>query len=568
VATVQGILLRHRCEREWQSDNFTDELKDAGLRTPNSLKVVYDVNPGAGGPLVKDKLWFYSAARWQGTQSYIAGLYENKNAGDPTKWAYEPDLSRRAFQPLVQRSFNTRMTWQISPRNKVAVFGEHQYRVWEQLSPTLSYESATKYDFPENELFTEPILDDQQQVAVRRESLRHRPGLERPVSLRRRQPRVHQAASGCVQDPDCGDRAGWSHSDPALPRRRPDGPGTVHPRERLHRLRSGISLVHHRRHAFKVGFLDTFGTRREDYTNIPANVRYRFNNGVPNLITEIATPYGFRSNLGASSGCLRRQVDALAAHAHLGARFDYLNINFPNRALARRTRCRIGTSRFRRTTTWLEGCVSTLGAVYDVFGTGRTAVKFNLGRYVLAQRLTSNYTNLGNPVNAMANSVTRSWNDRGGLGIDGDYIPQCELVNPQGQRGVRHHQRLAVRPTDPQHCVRSRDAAWLEQAPDQWEVEASVQAPADAAGLAWRSATTAGRTQLHGDDNTLTGGVRLHAVQHSGAGRFAPSPAAAGIRWMGSTISTRTKWVRSTTSSPWPRTMGTTRSPGTVWTST
>ena len=45
-----------------------------------------------------------------------------------------------------------------------------------------------------------------------------------------------------------------------------------------------------------------------------------------------------------------------------------------------------------------------LGAVYDLFGTGRTALKVNLGRYVIAQRLTSNYTDLGNPVNAMANS--------------------------------------------------------------------------------------------------------------------------------------------------------------------
>ena len=72
--------------RAGSRDNYTDELKNAGLRTPNSLKVVYDVNPGVGGPIVKDKLWFYSAARWQTTQSYIAGLYENKNAGDPTKW--------------------------------------------------------------------------------------------------------------------------------------------------------------------------------------------------------------------------------------------------------------------------------------------------------------------------------------------------------------------------------------------------------------------------------------------------------------------------------------------------
>ena len=53
----------------FQADNYTQELQDAGLRTPNSIKLVYDVNPGGGGPIVKDKLWFYSAARWQTTQT-------------------------------------------------------------------------------------------------------------------------------------------------------------------------------------------------------------------------------------------------------------------------------------------------------------------------------------------------------------------------------------------------------------------------------------------------------------------------------------------------------------------
>ena len=62
------------------------------------------MNPGVGGPIIKDKLWVYSAARWQTSQTYIAGLYENRNAGDPTKWDYEPDLSRRAFQPPIQQS--------------------------------------------------------------------------------------------------------------------------------------------------------------------------------------------------------------------------------------------------------------------------------------------------------------------------------------------------------------------------------------------------------------------------------------------------------------------------------
>ena len=85
----RGSVFATGVNSSFQQSNYTPELQAAGLRTPNSIKLVYDVNPGGGGPIVKDKLWFYSAARWQGTQTTVAGLYVNQNAGDPTKWTYE-----------------------------------------------------------------------------------------------------------------------------------------------------------------------------------------------------------------------------------------------------------------------------------------------------------------------------------------------------------------------------------------------------------------------------------------------------------------------------------------------
>ena len=474
----KGSFFATGANESWQSSNYTEELKNAGLLTPNALKVVYDVNPGVGGPIVKDKVWFYSAARWQTTQSYIAGLYMNKNAGDTTRWDYEPDYDRRAFQPLIERSANTRLTWQISPRNKVAGFYERQYRVWEQLSPIIAYESATKYDFPENEFitgsYTTPItnklLFDARVSDIIQGWKDRYPAGGTSLEFTEPLPDVFKTLIAVTEQ---------GGLIPGLLYRGAGQTGLgpfIRVKGHIASAQASLSYVTGA-HALKVGVLDTFGTRREDYTNIDANVRYRFNNGVPNLITQVATPYGFRSNLASELGVYAQDKWTLnRLTLNVGARFDYLNIVFPEQSLGP------GGLVPNRNITFPENdylgwsdISPRLGAVYDLFGNGKTALKINLGRYVLAQRLTSTYTNLGNPVNAMANLVTRSWDDRRGLGINGDYIPQCDLVNPlaNGECGtisdLRFGQPIPSTVSDPAMLH-----GWGKR-PDQWELEGSVQ---------------------------------------------------------------------------------------------
>ena len=64
-----------------------------------------------------------------------------------------------------------------------------------------------------------------------------------------------------------------------------------------------------------------------------------------------------------------------------------------------------------------------LSAAYDVAGDGKTALKVSLNRYV-EQYTVGGVAGGRNPINRLANSTTRSWND-----ANRNYTPDCVLVN-------------------------------------------------------------------------------------------------------------------------------------------
>src|SRR5262245_57055490 len=69
-------------------------IEGSGLTATNSMKKLWEVNPSFGGPIVKDKLWFFGTFRYQNSLQNVASMWVNKNAGDATKWTYEPDLNQ------------------------------------------------------------------------------------------------------------------------------------------------------------------------------------------------------------------------------------------------------------------------------------------------------------------------------------------------------------------------------------------------------------------------------------------------------------------------------------------
>ena len=109
-----------------QSDNLSDSLRDRGASTPTSVKRLYDVGIGLGGPIAKDRVWFYTSHRYWGAEEHIAGVFGNSNT---TSHVYVEDRSVRGVTHHLDRDNSARITWQI---NRSKIVGSTSWQCNEQ----------------------------------------------------------------------------------------------------------------------------------------------------------------------------------------------------------------------------------------------------------------------------------------------------------------------------------------------------------------------------------------------------------------------------------------------------
>ena len=130
-----------------QSDNFTTELQARGATQPTPVTRVYDVNTSAGGPIVQDRLWYYFTFRVQGQRQNTQNVFYNQNAGNASASTYVPDLSRPAFSDRTWENYTPRITWQINSRNKITGSWDEQ-PVCRKCTGTTSLTGTPNFVFP------------------------------------------------------------------------------------------------------------------------------------------------------------------------------------------------------------------------------------------------------------------------------------------------------------------------------------------------------------------------------------------------------------------------------------
>ena len=402
-----------------QWSNFGDDLAARGLNEQQvqGLKKTWDFGGGIGGPLARDRLWFYTAHRWWGTQPYTSLSFPNLaprlsyGAAD-----YQPDFDDPVVQDNHTRSNNLRLTWQASTRHKVtasydnqahclcqfwAVFGvvdylasmDYEYDNITNAQATWTFPASNRLLFEAGVSYTRPSGSPAQQPE----------GLPTDIGVRLFRPSFINLNAQV-----------FSPSTPAL-----YGTNNNFPNLSTKASMSYVTGSHN----FKVGMTTRHLEENHPLSYILNDVSYDFlAAGVPLAINQFGTPRRSFQNANILGLYAQDQWTIERLTFNLGLRYDHLNGYVPAQSHPE-SRFVPGFSIDRiDNLPDYHDLNARLGAAYDLFGDGRTALKWNLGRYVNA--VGTNLAQVNNPMESIILSSSRLWSD-----ANGDLHPDCDLDN-------------------------------------------------------------------------------------------------------------------------------------------
>ena len=438
-----------------QGDNVTPELQQQGIGQAPTVRKNWDGSAGVGGPILRDRLWFFTNLRTIGIAQVVSGgMLPNLYLGDATQWGYAPDTGVETRFTESKLDFSARLTGQLTPRNRLTFAYQPQYRC---LGSTLTA--------------------DVDGCRVRGDDW-----IGAPFGSETTAP---EAGPGYQDGPVSLTQATWTSTissrhlvDAAVSRfwygiigsgaMPPDAPmGLIGVTEQSNRYgrpnqsyrapygwgeydtvswnwRAAWSYVTGG-HSAKLGYQ---GTQMKydwvNYTN-PSLLRYTFNSPrLPNEVTPVLVPTAVSYTISeefenanravAHSIFLQDQWTRGRMTVQGALRYDYVYSWAPAEGNGTD-----GTSRFTSTPIRFERTDSVtgyhdlsprFGIAYDLFGNGRTAIKASAGRYLAAATADGVYSSQSPAGNFVRQVNNRAWTDNGNKVVD------CDLLSIAAQNNL------------------------------------------------------------------------------------------------------------------------------------
>jgi hypothetical protein len=404
---IGGSIFGGYQRKSFQTDNLTQTLRDRGLKSTDGIDRLYNVEGAVGGPITKDRIWYFASFRTFHLDTLPADVFL---AGGPaTATAAPPASTTPGVDPQKINSLQARVTWQISQKNKLSVYNDRLGKdrgaamtagfdpatasiVW--TSPIYTTGSAKYTSTVTNKVLVEGGVS----FNYERYNTLYQPGIEKPLGS----PEWYTAVN--KQDSALGTQWNAGATQQGM---YPDRFAAA----------ASVSYVTGA-HNIKVGVQDTWGRYRQ-FRSANGDLRANFQNGRAFQAVILNTPVRFEDDLKADVGIYAQDswtINRLTVN--YGARWEYFAHQIPEEVST--------AGRFSSDRTFgpidmpiWKSLSPRAGAVYDLFGNQKTALKVSFGKFM--QQGTTGFSNSYNPLALTTANV--AWTDLNSDGV------------PQGERG-------------------------------------------------------------------------------------------------------------------------------------
>jgi hypothetical protein len=447
---------------DWsRGDNLNDELRAYGLTETPGIIQAHDASFSYGGPIIRDRLWFYGQYRNLDTQTAVEGITANANAGNAGRWDWMSSpvnarlvqdrqmalgrFSAQAAKSRFQVNYEYQKRCEGTPLTLEANGCHNRGEDWVGLGTTTQSPEATGtagrgyFEWPFHLTqgswtmpFSNKLLFDANVTFFR-----YNPafGFPPPDGITNLIPVTEQSgALACTNANPALRHPGCTAENAATLRWAPSANYAYRALEQwgyaegaTNSYNAGASYVTGS-HSLRVGY-QQYWLRQLDETIAQENqLAYRFNQGVANQVT-YRLPTWSRNSITQLNGVFIQDQytrDRLTLSGAL--RWDRASSYAPVEGNGVAV-----SSRFNPAPITIEETPGVdayndlsprVGVAYDVFGNGRTALKLRWGKYMGFASNDPPFTST-NPAATLVASVARNWTDS-----DNDRVVDCDLLNP------------------------------------------------------------------------------------------------------------------------------------------